>query len=339
MNEVRWGLLSTAHINRKVIPAIRRSERGILAAVASRSQSKADAYARKWDIPRAFGSYQEMLTSGAIDAVYLSLPNHLHAEWSLQALQAGLHVLCEKPLALSLEEVDAMITASREQERVLAEAFMYRHHPQTNLVGDWVHTGRLGEISLIRGIFNFQLGKKQRRPEQLNIRLVPEYGGGSLWDVGVYPISLAQFLMGRAPTWVFGSSKQGETGVDETFVGQLGYSPFQQPGAATQIASSFESPFHTRVEIIGSRGRLSLTRPFTNLNQRRRVVFTAKNGRRRLLRSSRKPLYLGEIEDMHRAILDSQPPLISLEESRNHIATVLALYQSARREQVLRLAQ
>ena len=131
MNKVRWGLLSTANINRQVIPPIRVAERAELVAVASRSQASADAYAARWDIPRAFGSYQAMLDSGEIDAVYISLPNQLHAEWTIRALEAGVNVLCEKPFAITMDEVDAMIAAANRTGKVLAEAFMYRHHPQT----------------------------------------------------------------------------------------------------------------------------------------------------------------------------------------------------------------
>ncbi len=159
--KVRWGLLSTANINHRLIPAIRASKRGELVAVASRSLPAAEKYAAKWNIPLAFGSYQEMLDSGKIDVVYISLPNHLHAEWSIRALQAGVHVLCEKPFAITLEQVDQMIETSRQTGRVLAEAFMYRHHPQTKIVGEWVHSGRLGEISLVSGVFNFKI--KERR--------------------------------------------------------------------------------------------------------------------------------------------------------------------------------
>ena len=144
MNKIRWGLLSTAHINRRLIPAIRASERGELVAVASRSQDQADAYAAEWDIPQAFASYEAILASDAIDAVYISLPNHLHAEWTVKALHNGKHVLCEKPFALSLEGVDSMIAATEETGNVLAEAFMYRHHPQMKAVGEWVQAGRLG---------------------------------------------------------------------------------------------------------------------------------------------------------------------------------------------------
>ena len=157
MEKVRWGLLSTARINRRLIPPIRASKRSTLAAVASRELAKAQAYAAEWEIPRVFGSYEELLASNEIDAVYISLPNHLHAEWTVNALRAGKHVLCEKPFAVSVEEVDRMVAASHETGGVLQEAFMYRHHPQTKLAEAWVREGRLGEITLVRGIFSFSM--------------------------------------------------------------------------------------------------------------------------------------------------------------------------------------
>ncbi|NTV37777.1 MAG: Gfo/Idh/MocA family oxidoreductase [Anaerolineales bacterium] len=147
MNKVRWGILSTARINRRLIPAIRASRRGVVVAVASRDEARSKAYAAEWEIPQYFGSYEAMLDSGEIDAVYIGLPNHLHAEWTIKAMQAGLHVLCEKPFATSLQEVDAMIAASQQTGRVLAEAFMYIHHPQTKIVREWVRSGKLGERS------------------------------------------------------------------------------------------------------------------------------------------------------------------------------------------------
>lgn len=327
MNKVRWGLLSTAHINRLVIPAMRASTRGELVAVASRSLEKARQYAEKWNIPHAFGSYQEMLDSGKVDAVYISLPNHLHAEWSIRALQAGVHVLCEKPFALSLEEVDAMIAASRASGRVLAEAFMYRYHPQTKIVGEWVRSGRLGEIILTRGIFTFKITQRD------DVRLIPEYGGGCLWDVGVYPLSYAQYVFGGPPQAVFGRQWVGDSGVDEDFTGLLWY-----PGAGmAQIASSFRSPLHTHFEIIGTEGRLILNRPFIGMQDGRRLEFYPAEGEPQEIPVPEQELYLGEVEDMHAAILDGATPYLSLEETRNHVRTALALYQSAKQGQAIDL--
>jgi len=333
MDTVRWGLLSTANINKVLIPPIRASKRGQLVAVASRSQATADAYAKKWEIPQAFGSYEAMLDSDKVDAVYLSLPNHLHAEWSIRALQAGKHVLCEKPFAISLAEVDAMIAASRAAGRALAEAFMYRHHPQTKLAGEWVRSGRLGELCVVRGVFNFGLPEARRKPGALDVRLVPEFGGGCLWDIGVYPVSFAQFIMGRPPEAVAGFQWVGETGVDETFSAQMQYSGHR----LAQASSAFRSPFHIHIEIIGTQGRLVLTKPFVGLDQGRKMTFFPASGEPEELKVPKKELYLGEVEDMHAAILDGAMPYISLEESRNHVRTILALYESARTGQVVHL--
>ena len=326
MRKVRWGLLSTANINRRVIPAIHLSKRGTLTAVASRTKDKAEAYAKKWKIKRVFGGYQEMLDSGEVDAVYISLPNHLHAEWSIRAMKAGVHVLCEKPFALTLEDVDKMIATKNETDKVLAEAFMYRHHPQTKIVGDIVKSGKLGEISMVRGAFDFAFLNKD------NVRLVPEWGGGCLWDVGVYPLSFAQFIMGGPPEWVMGSQWVGETGVDETFTGQMGYAG----NRFAQISAAFRTPFHTFFEVIGTEGRLHISKPFTGV-QDGKVTFFPVKGREKKIKVPRKYLYLGEVEDMHTAILDGVSNYLTLEETRNHIRTILALYESAKTNQVVNL--
>jgi xylose dehydrogenase (NAD/NADP) len=321
---VRWGIISTANINRRVIPAIRLSKRGELVAVASREKSHAEAYAAQWDIPRAYGSYSSMLESDLIDAVYISLPNHLHAEWTVKSLENGKHVLCEKPFALTLDEVDKMIAASEATGLVLSEAFMYRHHPQTKLVGEWVKQGRLGEISLVRGVLNFRIKHRE------NIRLDPNMGGGALWDIGIYPVSMAQFVMGETPERVIGDQWIGDTGVDETFIGQLHYSR----NRLAQISSSFRTPFYSSIEILGTKGTLILNRPFVQMDEKRQLIFRPATGEAQVLSVPEKELYLGEIEDMNAAILDGKLPLISLNETRNHVRTVLALYESARKQAV-----
>jgi predicted dehydrogenase len=328
MGSVRWGLLSTANINRRVIPAIRESRRGELVAVASRSQAAAESYAATWNIPYAFADYQAMLDSAAIDAVYISLPNHLHAEWTVKALRSGKHVLCEKPFALSLDEVDRMITTAADTGLVLAEAFMYRHHPQTKMAMELARNGHLGDITTVRAVFNFNISA----PE--NIRLIPEAGGGSLWDVGIYPVSLAQCIMGEPPEWVMGDQLPGETGVDIVFAGQLHY----PGGRMAQITSAFRTPFYTGAEIIGTAGRLVLTRPFVGVHEAAsQMLFYPANGQAELMPVPAEYLYLGEIEDMHAAILDKAANYLTLAESRNHVRTVLALYESARSGQPVSL--
>lgn len=326
MKTVRWGLLSTANINRRLIPAIRASQRGELVAVASRSQERAEAYAAEWEIEQAYGSYEALLSSGNVDAIYISLPNHLHAEWTVRALHSGLHVLCEKPFTLTLQEMDDVIEAAAATGKVAAEAFMYRHHPQTRLVGQWVRDGRLGDIHLIRGVFSFQLRNRD------NVRLVPQYGGGSLWDIGVYPLSFAQYLYGSAPIAVTAMQEIGPSGVDETFVGQMQYAG----GGLAQIAASLRTPYHTSLEIMGAAGRLQLTRPFTAVEDGA-ITFYPAGGETQVIEAPQKSLYLGEVEDMHAAILDGSPQAIPLHESREHIRTALALYAAARSGQIVAL--
>jgi predicted dehydrogenase len=319
MDSVRWGLLSTARINRRLIGAIRASRRATLAAVASRDGERAERYARQWEIPRAFGSYEAMLESDSVDVVYISLPNHLHARWSVRALETGKHVLCEKPLALSLQEVDEMTEASRGAGRVLAEAFMYRHHPQTRILGEWIRSGRIGEILSVRSGFDFLLQPRE------DIRLVPAFGGGCLWDVGGYPISIIQFILGGPPTRVSAVRRTGESGVDVAFSGLLlcGETP-------AQLACSFRRPVHMYAEILGIGGTLILNRPFVNLDENRSMVFYPAAGDPEEISVPEKHLYLGEVEDMNQAVLEGSAPLISLEESRNHIRTALALHEAAR---------
>jgi predicted dehydrogenase len=325
MSKIRWGLLSTANINRRLIPAIRASERGELTAVASRSMENARAYAQQWEIPLAFGSYQEMLASDQVDAVYISLPNHLHAEWSIRALQAGKHVLCEKPLATSVQDVDRMIAARHSTGKVLAEAFMYLHHPQTTITRQWLLEGNLGEVCSLNAVFNF------KNTNLDNIRLVPEYGGGSLWDVGIYPVSLAMTLMGGSPEWVAASQWLGPSGVDEHFSGLLNFSGDRQ----AQVVSSFRSPYHTSAEIFGTAGHLSLNRPFVGMENNRRLIFYPAEGEPQEIPVPDKMLYLGEVEDMHTAILDNIPQALPLEQSRRWIGVLLDLYRAARQHSIV----
>jgi predicted dehydrogenase len=269
-----------------------------------------------------------MLASDGVDAVYIGLPNHLHAEWSIKAMQQGKHVLCEKPFALTLAEVDEMTAVAQQTGCVLTEAFMYRHHPQTKIVGEMVQNGRLGRITVFRGVFNFAFDTRE------NIRLVPEMGGGCLWDVGVYPLSLAQTIMGGPPQQVFGQQWLGQSGVDEVFSGQMLYAD----GRMAQISSSFCTPFHTEAEIIGTEGRLVLNRPFVGHNDGdRQLMFYPKEGEPEEIAVPEKELYLGEVEDLHAAVLDGRSPYLTLDETRNHVKTVLALYQSAQTGQVVAL--
>lgn len=323
---LNWGLLSTARINTALITPLRASKRNKLAAVASRSQEHADAYAKEKKIPRAYGSYEALLSDPEIDVIYNSLPNHLHAEWTINAVKAGKHVLCEKPLALSVEEVRAIQAAADRYECVVAEAFMYRHHPQTLKVQELVKSGALGTVKLVHGSFSFLLSRDG------DVRLKPEWGGGSIWDVGCYPISYARSVLGSSPLEVFGWQVTGPTGIDETFVGQMRFGN----DVLMQFDSSFVIPFHAFMEIVGSEATLNIPNPFKpNENEK---IYLTRDGKTETIKIKGQELYIGEVEDMADAILLRKDPRISLADSRANVIVIQSLLESARTGKPVKIA-
>jgi D-xylose 1-dehydrogenase (NADP+, D-xylono-1,5-lactone-forming) len=322
---LNWGLLSTARINRALIPPLRESKRNQLAAVASRTRESADNYARDWKIPQAYGSYEELLADPEIDVIYNSLPNHLHAEWTIKAMQAGKHVLCEKPLALRVEDVDAIQAAAQRHGRVVQEAFMYRHHPQTLRVLELVRSGALGTLKLIRGSFSYILSRES------DVRNQPDLGGGSIWDVGCYPISFARTLVGEEPLEVFGWQVIGPTGIDETFVGQMKFAN----NIHMQFDCSFVTHFNNYMEIVGDQGILDIPQPAKPRTEEN--IYLTRDDQTETIEFKSDMLYLYEVEDMADAILLGRAPLISLEDSRGNIKTILAFIESARMGQPVKL--
>ena len=322
---LRWGLLSTARINARLIPPLNASKRNRLAAVASRSQATADAYAREWKIPRALGSYDALLNDPEIDVIYNPLPNSLHAEWTIKALRAGKHVLCEKPMALTLAELDAMADAAKGSGRVLAEAFMYRHHPQTLKIKEMVDDGSLGKLQLVKGSFTFVL------THEGDVRLDKELGGGSIWDLGCYPISYARTMIGAEPLEVFGWQVTGPTGIDMSFIGQMRF----PNDVHAQFDCGFASPEHSFIEIVGTEGTLNIPVPFQP-GKKEKIYFT-RGKKTDTIEIKGQELYIGEVEDMADAVLLGKPPRISLEDSRVNTATILALLKSAQSGKVIAL--
>ena len=208
-----------------------------------------------------------------IDVIYNPLPNSLHAEWTIKALRAGKHVLCEKPMALTLAELDAMAEpAQRKSGRVLAEAFMYRHHPQTLKAKELVADGSLGKLQLVKGSFTFMLTHED------DVRLDKELGGGSIWDLGCYPISYARTMIGAEPLEVFGWQVTGPTGIDMSFIGQMRF----PNDVHAQFDCGFASPEHSFVEIVGTEGTLNIPFPFQPEKKRKRFI----------LRTARRPTRL-----------------------------------------------
>ncbi len=322
-----WGLLGTARINQAVIKPIRASKNSQLLAVASRSLAKAATYAKTWDIPQFYGSYEELLADPGIDVIYNSLPNSLHAEWSLRAMQMGKHVLCEKPLTTKTHDADEIIKVARITRRVIAEAFMYRHHTQTVRVKEMVDQGEIGQLQLIRGSFCYI----NTRPD--NPRLDPALGGGSLWDVGCYPIGYARYLTGQEPSEVYGQQVTGPTGIDLLYVGQLRF----PGGVIAQFESSFITPSKAEMEITGDKGRIYISEPYKP--GKKTQIVLERDGQRRTIEIKGDELYQGEIEDIEKAVSGVAPTLISLEESRGNIVTIEAFYQSAKLSKPIAIQQ
>ena len=314
---LNWGLLSTAKINRALIKPLNASKRTRLLAVASRSISSAEAYAREWNIPRAHGSYEALLADPEIDVIYNSLPNHLHAEWTIKALRAGKHVLCEKPFALTLAEVDAMSQAAHETGKVLAEAFMYLHHAQTLKIKEIVDSGVLGKLQLIKGAFTFTLTREG------NYRWMEEMGGGSIWDVGCYPISFARMIIGAEPVEVFGWQLTGQGGSDESFFGQMRF----KDEVHMQFDCGFRSPSRSFIEIVGTDATLNIPNPFKP--GLKNEIHLIQNEKTQKIKINGGELYSSEVEDICDAILNNRPPRISLTDSRGNTSVILALLQSA----------
>jgi len=321
---LRWGLLGTARINRRLIPAIRASARSRLVAVGSRDSARAAAYARDWDIPEAHAPYEALLAA-PLDIVYIALPNSLHVPWTLAAVAAGRHVLCEKPLALRPEDVDAVITASRAAGLVVTEGFMYRHHAQTTAILETLVAGAIGEVQLVSSGFSYL------RERASDVRLDRALGGGVLWDIGCYPVSVAQLIAGR-PTRVAGVQRIGPTGVDEMFAGTLTY----RSGVVAQVSASFGAAYQAFLRIVGTHGTIAVDHPFR----------PARTGHFRIERDDQvksvtvtgNDLFVDEITDLEDAVLGIKPPRLALEDSRSHATTLAALHEAARTDRPVGLA-
>ena len=322
---LNWGILGTARINRSLIPPLRLSMRNQLLGVASRDADRAAAYAKERDIPRSYGSYEALLADDDIDVVYIPLPNKFHAEWAIKATEAGKHVLCEKPLALTPEAVEQMTAASRNAGTVLIEAFMYRFHDRTLKVKQLVDEGAIGRLHHVKGGFTFPLNREG------DVRWDSELGGGSLWDVGCYPLSFARYLIGAEPESVYGHSTNSETGIDVSFTAQLHF----PDNVTVQFDSGFRTQFRMFIEVSGSEGSIYLPMAFKPA-QRSYIHLTHGNDTKYIAVDGNL-LYLDEVEEMASCILEKRDPILSLEDSRNNVATIQALYKSAANNAIIRL--
>jgi predicted dehydrogenase len=313
---VRWGILSTANINRLVIPPAQASPAVDLVAVASRDGNRAREYAREWGISRAHGSYEALLEDPDVEAVYISLPNSLHVEWSIRALEAGKHVLCEKPLSGDPAEVERAFAAAERADRFLSEAFMYRHNPQTSRLLELIAEGAIGELRLIRSAFSYPLYD----PE--NIRLRTDLDGGSLMDVGCYCVHGSRLLAGE-PVSVYGDAYIGPTGTDWLFTGTLRF-----PGdVLAQFDSATSLPDRDELEAIGSDGSLFLDDPWHCRNP---GIELRRDGGVERIDVERRNSYGLELENLGEAIRGGGRPLLGREDAVAQARALGALLESAR---------
>ena len=312
---VKWGILSTADINRKVIPGAHASDKVELVAVGSRDQARAEAYARDWGIPRAYGSYAALLADPEIEAIYISLPNTMHAEWSINALDAGKHVLCEKPFTRHPAEVDAAFDAAERNGRLLSEAFMYRHNPQTAKLAELVRGGAIGELRLVRSAFSYALY------DESNIRLRTDVEGGALMDVGCYNVSGSR-LLGGEPERVWGEAWFGPSGTDWVFAGTLRF-----PGDVLAIFDCGTAlTSRDELEAIGSEGSLFLDDPWHCVHP---VLEVRTEGSVERIELEPVDSYRLELENLSDAIRGEAELLLGREDAFGQATALEALHRSA----------
>jgi predicted dehydrogenase len=324
-NKVRWGVLSAAKIAiEKVIPAMQQGELCEVVAIASRDPARAEHAAKNLGIARAYGSYEALLDDPDIEAVYNPLPNHLHVPWSIRAAEAGKHVLCEKPIAMNLEEAKTLL-AARDTTRVkIQEAFMVHTHPQWTGALELVRSGRIGEPRSVFGYFSYF------NQDASNIRNIAEYGGGGLMDIGCYLITVSRRIFGREPSRVVGVSEfDPKTRIDLLSSGILDFSPGQAVfTCGTQVAA------YQRVHIVGTSGRIEIEIPFNAPPDRPCRVFLddatdLHGGGVRTIEFDTCDQYTIQGDLFSKAIRENEPPPLPLEDSLRNMAVIDALARSA----------
>jgi D-xylose 1-dehydrogenase (NADP+, D-xylono-1,5-lactone-forming) len=312
---IRWGILSTANINRLVIAGAAGSDQVEIAAVASRDVTRAAAYASDHGIPRAYGSYEELLADPTLDAIYISLPNALHVKWAIRALQAGKHVLCEKPLSRHPEQVEALFDAAERAGRHCMEAFMWRHNPQTKRLAALIADGAIGELRLIRAAFSFPL------TNPANVRFQPDLDGGALMDVGCYCVSACRLLAGE-PVRVTGQQVVAPSRVDVRFAGTLAFSG----PVLAHFDCAVDLPDRSELEVIGSEGTIRVRDPW---HCRRPELRLERGDDIEVIDFEPADSYRLELENLGAAIRGEATPLLGRADSIGQARAIEALYRAA----------
>jgi D-xylose 1-dehydrogenase (NADP+, D-xylono-1,5-lactone-forming) len=325
MPAVKWGIMSTAHINRLFLAGAREAAGVELLAVASRDRERAGVYAREQGIARAYGGYEAMLQDPDVEAVYIPLPNSLHVEWAIRSLQAGKHVLCEKPLSRRAADVERAFDTAEHNDRLLMEAFMYRHNPQTRQVVTLVNGGAVGRLRMIRAAFGFVAH------DPGNVRLSSALDGGALMDVGCYCVSATRLIAGE-PERVSAEQALGGDGVDVAFAATMRH--------ANDVISHFDAGLALAgrdfLEVVGDAGALELDDPWhcrEPLIRRRR-----EDGTTERIEPQRANSYRLEAENFSAAIRGEAEPLLGREDALGQARTIEALYAAADRGSTVTIA-
>lgn len=313
---LRWGLLSTAAINAKLLAAAQDSAAAEVVAVASRSSTRARAYAAAHAIPRAHGSYDELLGDPEIDAVYVSLPNALHHEWSMRALRAGKHVLCEKPYSRHPEEVIEAFDLAEQEGLVLAEGYMFRHHPQIRRLAELAGTGAIGDVRLIAAAFSWPCADAD------SICLDASLDGGGLLDVGCYCVSAARMLAGE-PLEATARARFGPTGVDVAMAATLTFAD----GVLAQVGCGLDGPERSVLEVIGTRGTITVSDPWHGA--RPGLALTRLDGRTEAIMVPAANAYQLELEAVAAAVRGAPSTLPGRADALGQAAVLGALLASA----------
>lgn len=319
MPTLRWGILGTAAIADSVIPGIRASGCGRVVAVASRDAGKARSWADARGIPLSFRSYDAMLKSGEIDVVYNPLPNRLHAEWTIRALQAGIPVLCEKPFSTSAVEARAVADVSARTGRLAVEAFMYCHHPLYRRLQAALSAGEIGSVVSICSGFTFLLD------DRTSIVASPELAGGALMDVGCYPVHFARLVTGREPLRAVAFERR--TTVDDSLFGLLEF----PDGVVASIECSIESHERQHASITGTAGTIVIDKPWFPGNESSRFVIHREGlpDQPETVTCPGDDPYRCEVIDFTRAVTKGEPPRWGIEDAVANMAAIDALYAAA----------
>lgn len=323
--KVRWGVLGAAKIAvEKVIPAMQKGEWSEITAIASRDLAKAEHTARELGIPKAYGSYDELLADPEIEAIYNPLPNHLHLEWTAKAAEAGKHVLCEKPLTLIADEARELLRVRDRTNVKIQEAFMVRTHPQWLGTRDLVRAGRIGNLRSITGFFSYF------NRDESNIRNKPEWGGGALMDIGCYPITISRFLFEEEPLRVFGSiEKDPDMGIDRLTSAILDF-----PSGQSILSCSTQLASYQRMHFTGTAGRIEVEIPFNApIDRPTRIFFDdgsdvfGSNIETKEFPACNQYTIQGDL--FSRAIRENTEQPIALEDAVKNMSVIEAVFRSA----------